>query len=166
MTSSGYNQSLALTSTGSYSSSISPLKTTYSYPLNLYSAYVIAPSLSTLSSVLAIIDRSLLTSGISSLTSLVSGLSKGRSELATRQSGWSQYAWDETIVQPVEGVTSVMETWFSYAGESELEKRGVGEYGRYLREENDGVIVDREGWATIHVPSTRPLPFVEGEPAV
>ena len=76
MTDSALNQSLSQISQGSYSDSFSGIETEYSYPINLYSSYIIAPSLATLSSVFALIDRSLITKGIDIL-SFLSGTSSG-----------------------------------------------------------------------------------------
>ncbi|KAF8861409.1 hypothetical protein BDZ45DRAFT_268102 [Acephala macrosclerotiorum] len=165
MTNLAYNQSLSMLTTGSYSSSISPIKTTYSYPLNLYSFYVIAPTTTTLSSVFALIDRSLITKGIDLLSSLT-GLNIGRESLATRQFGESQYSWNETIVEGTAADTGVTEQWFSYEGTPGLTANGAREYSRHLKEVDDVIVLDDEKWATIAVPSTKPLPYVEGEPAV
>ncbi|PVH73570.1 hypothetical protein DL98DRAFT_350273, partial [Cadophora sp. DSE1049] len=53
MTDSAFNQSLSMLTTGSHTDSLSGIRTSYSYPLNLYSSYIIAPaSKITLSSVL------------------------------------------------------------------------------------------------------------------
>lgn len=151
--------------TGSYSSSVSPIKTTYSYPLNLYSFYIIAPTTATLSSVFALIDRSLITKGIDLLSSLT-GLELGSESLATRQFGESQYYWNETIVEGTAADTGVTEQWFSYSGEPGLVIDGVRDYSRHLREVDDAMVQDDERWTTIAVPSTQPLPYVEGEPIV
>lgn len=150
---------------GSFSSSLSPIKTTYAYPLNLYSFYIIAPSTTTLSSVFALIDRSLITKGINLLFSLT-GLRIGSQRRATRQFGESQYYWNETIVEGTAADTGVTEQWFSYAGISGLKENGVKEYSRHLKEVDDAMVLDNEKWATLVVPSTEPLPYVEGEPIV
>lgn len=62
--------------------------------------------------------------------------------------------------------TGVTEQWFSYSGTSGLSRDGVRVFSRHLKEENDGMVVDDQKWETMAVPSTEPLPFVEGEPAV
>lgn len=85
----------------------------------------------------------------------------------TRQVGQSQYYWNETIVEGTADDTGVMEQWFSYDGKSGVSGgKGVGEYGRYVKEVDDVLIVDEEGWKSIEVPSVVKLPYVEGEPSV
>jgi hypothetical protein len=166
MTSLAYNQSLAMLSTGSCTSS-SGIKTTYSYPLNLYSAYVIAETSSTLSSVLALIDRSLSISGLRTLSSYFTGVLVDKENLATRQVGENRYYWNETIVEGTDADVGVMEQWYSYAGNSGLKGiAGVREYSRHVKEVNGVFLFDDEAWSTMIVPSTEPLPYVEGEPAV
>jgi hypothetical protein len=162
MTDLAFNQSLAMLTNGSYSSS--GVTSTYAYPLNLYSAYVIAPSVATLSSVFTLIDRSLVTKGID-LLSYLSGV-KGKEEIKTRQLGESMYYWNETIVEGTKNDTGETEQWYSYSGISGNEGSGVEEYGRYLREVDGVWVGDVEGWRTIEVPETEPLKLVEGEPVV
>jgi hypothetical protein len=163
MTSLAYNQSLAMVTNGSFSSN--ELTSTYEYPLNLYSAYIIAPSVATLSSVFALVDRSFITSGVN-LLNYLSGI-KGEEEVKTRQLGESFYAWNETIVEGVgDANKGVTEEWYSYEGSPGLEIEGVQEYGRYLKEVDGGWVDDEEGWKTMDVPATVPLPYVEGEPVV
>lgn len=165
MTNSGYNQSLSQVTTGSHSDSSSSITSTYSYPINLYSFYIIAPSLETLSSVFALVDRGISRIGIN-LLSTWTGTKLGSGSLKSRQTGESSYHWNETIVEGSSGDTGKGEQWFSYEGHSGLERNGVGEYSRYLVEENDAIVIDEEIWAVIGVPSTKPLPYVEGEPTV
>lgn len=136
----------------------------YEYPLNLYSAYVIAPSLATLSSVFTLIDRSLLTKG-SNLLGYLSGI-KGEEEVKTRQLGESMYYWNETIVEGTKNDTGETEQWYSYSGMPGDEIEGVEECGRYLREVDGGWVGIVEGWRTIDVPETERLKWVEGEPVV
>jgi hypothetical protein len=165
MTSLAYNQSLSMLTTGSHTDSFSGIKTTYSYPINLYSAYIIAPTTATLSSVFALIDRSLITKGINILSSLT-GLKLGSESLATRQFGESNYYWNETIVEGTAADNGVTKQWFSYSGKSGLSKDGVREFSRRLKEVDGGIVVDDEKWETMVVPSTKLLPYVEGEPVV
>jgi hypothetical protein len=164
MTDSAFNQSLSQLTQGSYSDSFSGVKTTYSYPINLYSSYI-APSLAAPSTVFAIIDRSLITRGIDMLSS-VTGTAIGNESLGTRQSAESMYYWNETIVEGTAADCGETEQWFSYFGRPGLDKEGVSEYSRHLMEINDAIVFDREAWSTINMPSTSPLPFVEGEPTV
>lgn len=165
MTDLAFNQSLSMITTGSYSDSFSGIESKYSYPINLYSAYVIAPTSATLSSVFALIDRSLITKGVDILASLT-GLTIGKESLTTRQFGESMYYWNETIVEGTASDTGITEQWSSYSGKSGLKKDGVKEFSRHLKEDNDAIVVDVEKWDTMVVPSTRPLPYVEGEPVV
>lgn len=165
MTNSGYNQSLSQLTTGSHSDSVSGVKSTYSYPINLYSFYIIAPSLETLSSVFALVDRSLIKAGVN-LLSTWTGINLGSSSLKTRQTAESRYHWNETIVEGTSEDTGKGEQWFSYEGRPGLERNGVSEYSRYLVESNDAIVMDNEKWGVIAVPNTAPLPYVEGEPSV
>ncbi|KUJ19264.1 uncharacterized protein LY89DRAFT_706092 [Mollisia scopiformis] len=165
MTDLAYNQSLSMLSTGSYSDSFSGTESTYSYPINLYSAYVIAPTTATLSSVFTLIDRSLITKGIDILSSLT-GLTLGSESLATRQFGESMYYWNETIVEGTAADTGVTEQWFSYSGHPGLGEDGVRDFSRHLKEVDDAIVTDDERWETMVVPNTKPLPYVEGEPVV
>jgi hypothetical protein len=165
MTDSGLNQSLSQLTAGSYSESFSGIETTYSYPINLYSSYIIAPSLATLSSVFALIDRSLITKGVDIISSL-SGTKMGSQSLATRQSAESRYYWNETIVEGTAADTGETEQWFSNSGHSSLGKDGMTEFSRHLKEVDGAIVFDHEAWSMIQVPSTSPLPYVEGEPTV
>jgi hypothetical protein len=118
MTDSGFNQSFSQLGAGSYSNTISGIETTYSYPINLYRSYIITPTLSTLSSVFVLIDRSLIRKGIDIISS----------------------------------------------GHPSLGKDGVTAFSSKVV---DGAIVfDHKAWSTIQVPSSSPLPYVEGEPTV
>lgn len=162
MTSEAFNQSLAMVTTGSFSNSFSKVTTNYEYPINLFSAYIIAPSLATLSSVYTLIDRSLASSGVNTLPYLT-GTSLGSETLATRQNASSMYSWNETIVESTSTDTGVMEQWFSFAGKPGNVRSGVTEFSRRLKEVNDLMTVDEEAWTTIVVPKTVALPQVEGE---
>lgn len=166
MTNPAYNQSLTMVSSGNYSGSFSDgSASTYSYPLNLYSAYVIAETDDQLSSVFCMIDRSLLSDATSALP-ILTGISLGSESLATRQNVTSFYAWNETIVEGIEDLdTCHGETWFSYSGVPSI-KEGVTGYSRYLVEEDDSLAFDEEAWATMAVPLTEPLPIVDGEPSL
>lgn len=166
MTDSAFNQSLSMLTTGSHTDSFSGIRTGYSYPLNLYSSYIIAPaSKITLSSVLALIDRSLITKGINLLYYL-SGIKLGSESLSTRQNAESKYYWNETIVEGTADDMGLLEQCFSYAGKSGLRSNGVREFSRHLKEVDDEVVFDDEAWKTMNVPATQPLPYVEGEPVV
>lgn len=166
MTDSAFNQSLSMLTTGSHTDSFSGIRTGYSYPLNLYSSYIIAPaSKITLSSVLALIDRSLITKGINLLYYL-SGIKLGSESLSTRQNAESKYYWNETIVEGTADDMGLLEQCFSYAGKSGLRSNGVREFSRHLKEVDDEVVFDDEAWKTMNVPATQPLLYVEGEPVV
>ncbi|ROW07312.1 hypothetical protein VMCG_03761 [Cytospora schulzeri] len=166
MTNPAYNQSLTMVSSGNYSASFSDDSlSTYSYPLNLYSAYVIAETDEELSSVFCMIDRSLLSNATSALPALT-GTSLGSESLATRQNVTSFYAWNETIVEGIEVLdTCDGGTWFSYSG-IPGSKEGVSEFSQYMRQKDDTIVIDEEAWATMAVPITDPLPDVDGEPNV
>jgi len=131
--------------------------------MNLYSAYIIAPSLATLSSVFTLIDRSLITKGLNIL-SYLTGINSAET-LQTRQLGTSMYYWNETIVEGTAADTGAMEQWFSYFGTPGFEG-GPKKFSRHLREGNDSMILDEKAWRAIYVPSTVALPYVEGEPVV
>lgn len=165
MTSEAYNQSLAMVSSGDFSNSFSQTTNCYFYPINLFSAYVIAPSLETLSSVYTLIDRSKINSGIITLPYLT-GTSNGQESLATRQNASSMYYWNETIVEGTSADTGITEQWFSFNGSPGNLKSGVSEYSRVLKEVDDILVIDQQTWAPIAVPSTEPLSVVEGEPSV
>lgn len=166
MTTPAYNQSLTMVSSGNYSGSFDHgFVSTYSYPLNLYSAYVIAETDDEISSVFCMIDRSLLSDATPIIPTL-SGMLIGSQNLATRQNVTSFYAWNETIVEGIEGMdTCDGETWFSYSGVPSSAE-GVTDYSRYLKEKDDTLVLDEESWATVAVPSTEPLPVVGGEPTL
>lgn len=165
MSADAYNQSLSQTTTGSFSDSLSREKTSYEWPINLYSAYVIAPTSTTLSSVFMLIDRSITNYGIAMLPFLTR-ISEGPAILETRQNGESMYYWNETIVEGTSADTSTTEQWFSYAGKPGLERYGVEQYSRHLKQVNDEIILDDAVWLATPVPKTEPLPYVEGEPRV
>ncbi|KAJ0116663.1 hypothetical protein J7T55_009813 [Diaporthe amygdali] len=166
MTNPAYNQSLTMTSSGTFEGSFSGgVESSYSYPLNLYSAYVISEDANVLSSVFCMIDRSLLANATSALPALT-GTLLGPESLATRQNVTSFYAWNETIVEGVEALdTCDGETWYSFSGCPGSEA-GVPEYSRYLREVDDTLVADVVKPNTISVPATEPLLLVEGEPHV
>ncbi|KAI0181234.1 hypothetical protein GGR52DRAFT_24737 [Hypoxylon sp. FL1284] len=167
MTDSAFNQSLAMVTSGSHSNSASDIVSHYTYPLNLFSAYDVQSSGATTNpgSVLCLADRSKLTDGVSAI-SFLTGMSKGPESLRTRQNVTSSYHWNSTIVEGTEGLDTMDgEVWLSYSGGSAGEA-GVAAYHRYAREKNDSVLVDEEGWEEIEVPSTVPLPYVDGEPMV
>ncbi|RDW66978.1 hypothetical protein BP5796_09727 [Coleophoma crateriformis] len=166
MTGLAYNQSLAMSSTGSWTSSLSAEKSTYSYPLNLFSAYVIAETSATLSSVYTLIDRSLIQKIINTLPYLT-GTSLGVEDLATRQNASSMYYWNATIVQGTDADTGTTQQWLSYSGEPGIKGRnGVKDFSRKLEEVHDLWIMDESAFSTIDVPATVALPLVEGEPLV
>lgn len=104
--------------------------------------------------------------GILSLSSYLSRTTIGSGDLATRQFGESSYYWNETIVEGTSADTGVTEQWFSYSVHPGLENDGVREYSRHLKEIDDAIVEDEQAWSTIIVPTTSPLPYVEGEPAV
>ncbi|KAJ5118670.1 hypothetical protein N7476_011027 [Penicillium atrosanguineum] len=165
MTSEAYNQSLAMISTGSFSNSFSQVTNTYHYPMNLFSAYVIAPSLASLSSVYTLIDRSLITSGVNTIPYLT-GISIGKETFGTRQNASSMYYWNKTIVQGTSADTGITEQWLTFAGKPGNLERGVSDFSRTLKEVDDYMLVDQKGWTTLAIPETEPLPAVEGEPTV
>jgi hypothetical protein len=159
-----FNQSLAMVTSGTNFDSFSGIHSIYKYPMNLYSSYIIAETKATLSSVLALVDRSLITTGIDILK-YITGISKGLESLCTRQNGTSQYSWNATIVEGMPTDTSSLEQWLSYKGTPGL-NRGRQQFSRYLKEVNDFVTNDVELSAAIEVPDTIPLPYVEGMPLV
>lgn len=162
----GWNLSLSMNSTGSSAASFSnDISSNYSYPMNLYYSYDLAETEADLSSVYAIIDRSLLRNGIPALPYLT-GISLGPEDVATRQNVTSNYYWNQTIVGGIEELnTCTGETWYSSSGLPGSES-GVADYSRYLQEKDDAMVVDQEGWATIPVPQTQPLPLVYGGPHI
>ncbi|KAL1869630.1 hypothetical protein Daus18300_005485 [Diaporthe australafricana] len=167
MTNPAFNQSLTMTSSGTFegSSFSGGAQSSYSYPLNLYSAYVISETDSELSSVFCKIDRSLLANTTSALP-MLTGTLLGPELLATRQNVTSFYAWNETIVEGLETLdTCDGETWYSSSGVPGSEV-GVPAYSRYLREVDDLLVDDVAKLDTISVPATAPLPLVDGEPDV
>ena len=165
MTSEAFNQSLAMVSSGSFSNSFSKVTNHYKYPINLFSAYVIATSLATLSSVYTLIDRSLISTGLDPIPYLT-GTSTGPEDLATRQNASSMYYWNETIVEGTNADTGTTDQWFSFAGSPGNMKSGVKEFSRTLKEIDDYLTVDIEDWRIMPVPETVALPSVPGEPVV
>ncbi|KAI1428444.1 peptide N-acetyl-beta-D-glucosaminyl asparaginase amidase A-domain-containing protein [Xylaria sp. FL1777] len=167
MTDFAFNQSLAMISSGSHSSSASDIVSSYIYPMNLFSAYKVQSEGATTNpgSVLCLVDRSKLTNGTSILPFLT-GTSTGPEILKTRQNVTSNYHWNSTIVEGTAGLDTMNgEVWFS-SSSSPGTRQGVRRYHRYAKEKDDALLVDEEGWNTILVPSTEPLPVVEGEPKV
>lgn len=154
-----------MVSTGTFSNSLTTIPSTYSYPLNLFSFYVIAPTSATLSSVYALIDRSLLSTGINTLPYLT-GTSTGSETLATRQNATSNYYWNETIVEGTSADVGITEQWFSFEGAPGNGMNGTAAYSRRLREMDDVLVLDHFFPATMVVPPTIALPVVEGEPSV
>ncbi|KAI2467793.1 hypothetical protein F4781DRAFT_297714 [Annulohypoxylon bovei var. microspora] len=167
MTDLAFNQSLAMVTSGSYSDSTSKVISQYTYPLNLFSAYDVASSGATTNpgSVFCMVDRSKLTNGVSTL-SFLTGVSVGSESLSTRQNVTSNYHWNRTIVEGTQGVDTMDgEVWLSYSGIAASEN-GVAAYHRYAKEKNDSISINEEGWTLMTVPSTVPLPLVDGEPIV
>jgi hypothetical protein len=167
MTDFAFNQSLAMVSSGRHSSSASDIVLSYTYPMNLFSAYKVQSEGATIhpGSVLCLIDRSELTDGISILPFLT-GTSIGSESLRTRQNVTSDYHWNSTIVEGTTNLDTMDgEVWFSSTS-SPGNKQGVRKYHRYAKAKDDALVIDRQGWGTIPVPSTEPLPVVEGEPEV
>ncbi|KAI0192758.1 peptide N-acetyl-beta-D-glucosaminyl asparaginase amidase A-domain-containing protein [Xylaria flabelliformis] len=167
MTDLAFNQSLAMISSGSHSSSASDIVSHYTYPMNLFSAYKVQSEAATTNpgSVLCLVDRSKITDGISILPFLT-GTSVGSETLNTRQNVTSNYHWNSTIIEGTAGLDTMDgEVWFS-SSSSPGSERGVRMYHHYAKEKDDVLLVDEEGWDTIPVPSTEPLPIVEGEPDV
>ncbi|KAI1293396.1 peptide N-acetyl-beta-D-glucosaminyl asparaginase amidase A-domain-containing protein [Xylaria venustula] len=167
MTDLAYNQSLAMVSSGRHSSSVSEIVSSYTYPMNLFSAYKVQSEGATTNpgSVLCLVDRSKLTNGIPILPFLT-GTSTGPETLQTRQNVTSNYHWNSTIVEGTAGLDTMDgAVWFS-SSNSPGTKKGVRGYHLYAKEKDDTLIAKEEGWGTIPVPSTEPLPVVGGEPAV
>ncbi|KAI0518493.1 peptide N-acetyl-beta-D-glucosaminyl asparaginase amidase A-domain-containing protein [Xylaria bambusicola] len=167
MTDFAFNQSLAMVSSGNHSSSASNIVSSYTYPMNLFSAYKVQSEGATTNpgSVLCLVDRSKLTNGLS-LLSFLAGTSTGLETLSTRQNVTSSYHWNSTIVEGTAGLDTMNgETWFSSSSSPGI-RQGVRKYHRYAKEKDDALEVDQEGWDTIPVPPTEPLPVVEGEPHV
>ncbi|KAH9896209.1 hypothetical protein F4778DRAFT_772133 [Xylariomycetidae sp. FL2044] len=162
-----FNQSLALVSSGRYAGSFSDVVSRYTYPLNLYSDYDVESEGATTSpgAVFCMVDRSKVTEGIPTLPFLT-GISTGPETFRTRQNVTSDYKWNETIVEGSEGRDTMDgAVWLSYSG-TPGRTAGVVQYHRYAREKNDTVIEDQTGWSVIDVPSTMPLPYLEGVPPV
>lgn len=161
MSNGALDASLTMQSFGNYSGSVSKGQASeYSYPLNLYYSYYLAADDSELSSVYAMIDRSLSTSGIPALPYLT-GTSLGTEELATRQNVTSSYYWNETIVGGIEHLdTSDGGTWYS-SSSTPGSNSGVAEFSRYVVEKDDAIAADHKGWETIDVPATESLPSFE-----
>ncbi|KAL7624235.1 hypothetical protein AAE478_005794 [Parahypoxylon ruwenzoriense] len=167
MTDSAFNQSLAMVTSGSHSGSGSGIVSRYTYPLNLFSAYDVASSGATTNpgSVFCMVDRSKLTEGISTL-SFLTGISIGLESLKTRQNVTSNYHWNRTIVEGTKGLDTMEgEVWLSYSGAAASQVR-ITAYHRYAKERNDVILLDEQDWEQIPVPSTVPLPVIEGEPVV
>ncbi|CAN8104724.1 unnamed protein product [Discula destructiva] len=157
VTNESYDSLLRMNSSGRYSSSLSAGQVSeYSYPLNLYSSYHLAETDAELSSVFSVIDRSLVTTGISALP-FASGTALGVEHVATRQNVTSNYYWNATIVGGINELdTCDGETWFSSVG-SPGSEFGVLGYSRYLKEKDDETIVDAEVWSLMAVPPTQAL---------
>ncbi|KAI1388635.1 uncharacterized protein F4822DRAFT_252040 [Hypoxylon trugodes] len=167
MTDMAFNQSLAMVTSGNYSDSSSGIVSQYTYPLNLFSAYNVTSSEATSNpgSVFCRADRSKLSDGISAL-SFLTGTSVESESLKTRQNVTSNYHWNRTIVAGTDGLDTMDgEVWFSYSSTATKEI-GVEAYHRYAREKNDSILIDEQGWGEMSVPSTVPLPHVDGEPIV
>ncbi|CAJ2511143.1 Uu.00g067680.m01.CDS01 [Anthostomella pinea] len=165
MTDLAFNQSLAMVTSGSHSSSASDIISRYTYPMNLFSAYVVQSTGATSNpgSVFCMVDRSKVVDGVSTLP-LLTGTSSSSESLKTRQNVTSDYHWNSTIVEGTAGLDTMDgEVWLSYSGAPGASS-GVTGYHRYAKEKNDNVIADEEGWFEIPVPSTEPLPVVQGEP--
>jgi len=64
--------------------------------------------------------------------------------------------------------SGVTEQWFSYDAGSGPGNPGAGvkAFSRYLKEIDDGIVVDVARWEGMQVPATEPLPYVEGKPTV
>ncbi|KAJ2994272.1 hypothetical protein NUW58_g1601 [Xylaria curta] len=167
MTDFAFNQSLAMISSGNHSSSASDIVSSYTYPMNLFSAYKVQSEGATThpGSVFCGVDRSKLTNGISIL-SFLTGTSTGPKTLKTRQNVTSNYHWNSTIVEGTAGVDTMDgEVWFSSSSTPGF-KGGVRKHYHYAKAKDDALVEDRKGWGTIPVPSTEPLPVFEGEPEV
>ncbi|KAI0871609.1 peptide N-acetyl-beta-D-glucosaminyl asparaginase amidase A-domain-containing protein [Hypoxylon argillaceum] len=167
MTDFAFNQSLAMISSGSQSSSASDIVSSYTYPMNLFSAYKVQSEGATSNpgSVLCLVDRSKLTDGISILPFLTGTLT-GPETLKTRQNATSNYHWNSTIVEGTAGLDTMdAEVWLS-SSSSPGSKWGVRSYHHYAKAKDDALVENEEGWGMIPVPSTEPLPVVEGEPEV
>ncbi|KAF2966268.1 hypothetical protein GQX73_g7305 [Xylaria multiplex] len=146
MTDFAFNQSLAMISSGSYSSSASNIVSSYTYPMNLFSAYKVQSEGATTNpgSVLCLVDRSKLSDGISILPFLTGTLA-GPETLKTRQNVTSHYHWNSTIVEGTAGLDTMDgEVWFS-SSSSPGTKSGVQTYHRYAKEKDDALVVDRGG---------------------
>lgn len=165
MTDPAFNQSLEMASSGSFSGSASGVVSTYEYPLNLYSAYVIAETDDELSSVFCMIDRSLIKTGLATIRYLT-GSSTGSESLATRQNVTSNYYWNATIVEGVESMdTCDGETWYSFSGEPGSAD-GIPVFSTYLSQMDDAMVEEEALLVTIEVPATAALPLVYGEPII
>ncbi|KAI1404402.1 hypothetical protein F4819DRAFT_123546 [Hypoxylon fuscum] len=166
MTNLAFNQSLAMNTSGRHSSSATDVVSRYTYPLNLFSAYNVSSSGATTNpgSVLCLVDRSKLEDSISAL-SFLTGTSIGAGSLETRQNVTSNYRWMDAIVTGSENDTMDGEVWLSSSSPG-AHNASVTAYHRYALEKNDSVLVDEQGWEQIPVPSTIPLPLIDGIPIV
>jgi hypothetical protein len=164
LTNAALNQSTVMVTSGNHSSSATAgAAYSYQYPLNVFSSYDVSAEGATThpGSVLCLADRSLLTDGVP-LLPFASGLVAGAEQLATRQNVTSMYYWNDTIVEGTGNKnTCEGEAWLSYSG-TPASAAGVSVYSRYLKEVNDTMVGDQEGWYDIAVPPTEPLPYVEG----
>lgn len=167
LTNEALNQYTSMVTAGSYSGSASTIKSTYQYPLELYSSYDVSAEgpVTNPGSVFCMVDRSLLTEGVA-LLPFMSGLVVGSEAFTTRQNVTSMYYWNDTIVEGTgDNNTCDGAAWLSFSGAPGFED-GISEFGQYLQELDDSWVEDKSEWGTISVPSTEPLPYVVGEPIV
>ncbi|KAK9422922.1 putative Peptide N-acetyl-beta-D-glucosaminyl asparaginase amidase A-domain-containing protein [Seiridium unicorne] len=165
LTNEALNQSTSMITQGNYSGSVSNIVSNYQYPLNLYSSYDVSAdgAVTNPGSVFCMVDRSLLADGIL-LLPFMSGLIVGEEIHATRQNVTSMYYWNDTIVEGTgDNNTCDGAAWLSFSGAPGTEA-GVTEFAQYLQERDDAWVDNKSGWNTIAVPSTEPLPYVEGKP--
>ncbi|TVY67406.1 Peptide-N4-(N-acetyl-beta-glucosaminyl)asparagine amidase A [Lachnellula suecica] len=158
----GFNKTIsALTNgTSTFSPSLddaSPIRSTFSYPITFHTASLTPTDATTANStIVASLDRSLLSSSIPILSYLTSPF-KLPTVLATRQTGNSVYYWNDTYyefagaIDPAMGTYGATEQWFSSLGK-------VGAYGRHVKAV-DGyepvLVLNQEYNSPIDVPDTK-----------
>lgn len=164
LTNEALNQHTSMVTEGTYSASASEIESTYKYPLELYSSYDVSAEgpVTHPGSVFCMADRSLLTDGIT-LLPFMSGLRVDKESLETRQNVTSMYYWNDTIVEGTgDNNTCEGAAWLSFWG-APASQTGVSAFSQYLQEENDSWVEDTDSWETMTVPTTQPLPYVDGE---
>ena len=135
-----------------------PVNNNFSYPITFHTAATTPTNSTTANStIIASLDRSLLSSSIPILSYLTSPSTfQTPQTLKTRQNGSSIYYWNNTYyefagaIDPAMGTSGGTEQWYSSAN-------NVGPYGRHVKAVDGyepALVVDEEYPATITVPDT------------